>query len=199
MRRLMIATHNKGKLEELIALLKELGFDPITPAELNISLQVTEDGQSYSENASKKAAAYAKASALISLGDDSGLEVDALGGAPGLHSARYVPQANATDAQRRAHLLANLCGIPRPWTARFRAAIAVADPIGNVYCTEGECAGEIIPEERGRGGFGYDPIFLVETSGHTMAELDLESKNRISHRAKALYKAKNFLDKLIAP
>ena len=102
---------------------------------------------------------------MISLADDSGLEVDALDGAPGLYSARYSPKPNATDADRRAYLLQNLQDKPRPWTARFHATIAIATPNGDVHRTEGICEGEIILEERGTGGFGYDPIFLLSESG----------------------------------
>jgi len=159
--------------------------------------------------------AYARASGLTALADDSGLEVDALDGAPGLYSARYGPppgspqnarnigeetplwlppfsakmggeKEGATDADRRAYLLQNLRGKPRPWTARFRATIAVATPGGKVNFAEGVCPGEIIPEERGTGGFGYDPIFLLEGGTQSMAELDDAEKNRLSHRARAV-------------
>ncbi len=133
----------------------------------------------------------------MSLSDDSGLEVDALGGAPGLYSARYLPGKAASDADRRAYLLKNLGGKPRPWIARFRAAVAIAIPRGAVRCVEGSCSGEIIPEERGTGGFGYDPIFLVEKTGHTMAELPMAEKNRVSHRARAMMQARVVLKDLL--
>jgi XTP/dITP diphosphohydrolase len=136
---------------------------------------------------------------LISLGDDSGLEVEALDGAPGLYSARYVPRTDATDADRRAYLLQNLRGKPHPWRARFRAAVAIAVPKQEVECSEGECCGEIIAEERGSGGFGYDPIFLLDEAGHTMAELDMEEKNRLSHRARAIMNARPIFEKLFGP
>jgi XTP/dITP diphosphohydrolase len=115
--------------------------------------------------------------------------VDALDGAPGLHSARYASLPNATDADRRAILLLNLSRNPRPWVARFRATVAIASPGRGVRTVEGVCPGEIIPEERGEGGFGYDPIFRLEGSDKTMAELDMEEKNRLSHRGQALRKA----------
>jgi XTP/dITP diphosphohydrolase len=194
--KLLIATNNRGKMEEMRALLAGLRVELITPAQAGVDLHVTEDGTTYAENAGKKAIAFARATDLISLADDSGLEVEALGGAPGLYSARYVPKAGATDADRRAYLLANLGGKPRPWRARFRAAIAVAVPRGSVQRVEGECPGEIIPEERGTGGFGYDPIFFIPELGRTMAELDMDEKNRVSHRARAVMNAKPILEML---
>ena len=196
MNRLLIATNNKGKTEEMRALLAGLQVQLVTPSELGLDLHVTEDGRTYAENAQKKAIAFAQAADLIALADDSGLEVDALGGAPGLYSARYLPNAGATDADRRSYLLRNLSAKPRPWLARFRAAVAVAIPRGTVQVVEGQCPGEIIPEERGTGGFGYDPIFFILELGHTMAELDMEDKNRISHRARAVMKARPILEKL---
>jgi len=185
MKKLLIATANKGKIRELRALLNNLGFELVTPTDIGLNLHVEENGATYAENAAKKAIAFAQASGLTSIADDSGLEVDALDGAPGLYSARYSPKPRATDADRRAFLLQNLQDKPRPWTARFRATVAVAGPEGNVEWAEGVCEGEIIPEERGAGGFGYDPIFLMPELGKTMAELSDETKNRLSHRAKA--------------
>ena len=190
---LLIATNNKGKIKELQQLLKDTGLDLVTPAQINLQLDVVEDGNTYAENATKKAIAFAKASGMISLADDSGLEVDALDGAPGLYSARYSSQPNATDADRRAYLLQNLQGKPRPWTAHFHATIAIATPNGELHLAEGICEGEIIPEERGTGGFGYDPIFLLSELGKTMAELSMNKKNRLSHRAQAVMKAKVIL------
>src|SRR5688500_9033845 len=128
MNQLLFATNNKGKVKELQDLLKDTGIELITPAQIHLELDVLEDGQTYAENASKKAIAFAQASGTISLADDSGLEVDALDGAPGLYSARYSPKPNATDADRRAYLLQNLQDKPRPWTARFHATIAIAIP-----------------------------------------------------------------------
>jgi XTP/dITP diphosphohydrolase len=178
-------------------LLKDVPVELVSPAEVGLNIRVVEDGTTYAENASKKAMAFAAASRLISLADDSGLEVEALGGAPGLYSARYHPRSRATDADRRAHLLKKLKGKPRPWAARFRAAVAIAVPDGAVECAEGECPGEIIPEERGAGGFGYDPIFLVASTGLTMAELPMEQKNRLSHRAKAILNARAVLQRML--
>ena len=196
MKKMLIATNNKGKIKELQGLLEDTGIEIITPAQIDLELDVTEDGMTYAENASKKAIAFAKVSNLISLADDSGLEVDALNGAPGLYSARYSPNPTATDKDRRIYLLRNLQYKPRPWKARFHATIAIAIPNGATHLTEGYCEGEIIPEERGTGGFGYDPIFLLADLGKTMAELSMEEKNRLSHRAKAVMKAKAILPKI---
>ena len=194
---LLIATNNKGKVKELKDLLKDMDFDLLTPAQINLELEVVEDGKTYAENAAKKATAFAQASGLVSLADDSGLEVDALDGAPGLYSARYSPKPNASARDRRIYLLQNLRDKSRPWTARFHATIAIAIPKGETYLTQGFCEGEIIPEERGTGGFGYDPIFLLPDLGKTMAELSMDEKNRLSHRAKAVVNAKDVLKVLL--
>jgi len=187
-RDLLIATNNSGKVEELLDLLLEADVRLLTPRGLGLDLEVLEDGETYAENASKKARAFAQASGLLAMADDSGLEVEALGGAPGLHSARYSPAPGAGDADRRRLLLENLIasGAPRPWTARFHATIAIAAPSGRVELAEGFCPGEIIPKERGSGGFGYDPIFLLTGIGKTMAELERDEKNRLSHRGNAV-------------
>ncbi len=184
-RRLLLATNNRGKVMELRALLQELKAEILTPDAIGLTLEVVEHGRTYAENASLKALAFARASGLVALGDDSGLEVDALDGQPGVYSNRFAPIANATDADRRRYLLTLLQGKPRPWTARFRAVLAIALPAGKVLLATGSCEGEIIPEERGEHGFGYDPIFWLPALGRTMAELTLEEKNRLSHRAQA--------------
>jgi XTP/dITP diphosphohydrolase len=189
MHNLLLATNNKGKVAEIKALLDRTGLILLTPAELGLALDIPEDGQTYAENASKKAAAYSQASGMIALADDSGLEVDALDGQPGMHSHRFCPLPNATDADRRKYLLEKLQGSRRPWTARFRATVAVALPSGEVRLATGECEGEIIPEERGTNGFGYDPIFFIPELGRTMAELEMDEKNRLSHRARAVQNA----------
>ncbi|MDP1545457.1 MAG: RdgB/HAM1 family non-canonical purine NTP pyrophosphatase [Anaerolineales bacterium] len=196
MKKLLIATNNKGKVEELQDLLKDTGIQFVTPAQINLALEVEENGTTYAENAGKKAIAFAQASGLISLADDSGLEVEALNGAPGLYSARYSPKPGAKDADRRAFLLENLAGKPRPWKAHFHATIAIAIPSGEVEFAEGNCYGEIIPEERGTSGFGYDPIFLMEGLARTMAELEMDEKNRLSHRARAVMNAMPILRKM---
>jgi XTP/dITP diphosphohydrolase len=189
MHSVLIATNNKGKVGEIKALLEGLGLALLTPADLGLVLEVAEDGQTYAENAGKKATAFAQASGMIALGDDSGLEVDALGGQPGLHSHRFCPTPNATDADRRYYLLERLGDKPRPWTAHFRATVAIALPSGEVKLAAGQCEGEIIPDERGTNGFGYDPIFFIPRLGHTMAELEMNEKNRLSHRARAIQNA----------
>ena len=191
--KILLASQNPGKLRELQAILQDLPIQVIAPADINIQLNVAETGSAYAENAALKSNAFCAASGLISLADDSGLEVDALNGAPGLYSARYAPAPNATDGDRRAYLLQNLLPHPRPWTARFRATIAITLPSGETHFAEGACEGEIIPEERGDGGFGYDPIFFIRETGCTMAEMAEDEKNRRSHRAHALEKAKEIL------
>jgi len=188
--RLLIATENVGKIREMQALLAGLDVELVSPKSIGIDLKVVEDGATYAENAGKKALAYARASGLISIADDSGLEVDALNGAPGLYSARYSPQPNATDADRLAYLLQNLQGKPRPWKAHFHATIAIAIPDGAVQFADGDCHGEIIPEQRGNNGFGYDPVFFIPALNRTMAELSMDEKNRLSHRALAIQNAK---------
>ena len=195
---LLIATNNQGKIRELHELLDDTGIKLVTPSQINLDLDVIEDGLTYAENATKKAIAFARASGLISLADDSGLEVDALNGEPGLYSARYgsTNGEKLSDAGRRAFLIRNLEGIPHPWTARFHATIAIAIPNNETRLAEGWCEGEIILEERGTGGFGYDPIFLLPELGKTMAELSMDEKNRLSHRARAVMNAKPILERL---
>jgi XTP/dITP diphosphohydrolase len=196
MRKLLVATGNPGKLTELGSLLSELRVQLVSPVGLGLNLEIAEDGATYVENAIKKAVAFASASGCVSIADDTGLEVQALDGAPGLLSKRYVPGEHATDADRRSLLLRNLAGVPRPWLARFRAAVAIAVPAGKTHWTEGTCEGEIISPERGSGGFGYDAIFLVAGTGLTMAELDLNTKNRLSHRGQAVSRALPMLREL---
>ena len=156
----------------------------VTPDRVGLSLKVLETGSSYAENATLKASHWAQASGLWSLADDSGLEVEALGGRPGLYSARLAGEGR-TDADRRAALLAELEGLRRPWIARFVCVMALADPGGPLDLATGICRGQVIPLARGQMGFGYDPIFLVEGEDKTMAELPMAHKNRLSHRARA--------------
>lgn len=186
MTKLMLATRNKGKLREMVDLLHTVKVEIITPRDLEIELDVEESGKTYAENAAMKALTYAQLSNYLALGDDSGLEVEALGGAPGIYSARYSPKAGATDKDRRDYLLAQLQEVSKPWSARFHCTVALASPEGEIHHAEGFCEGEIIPEERGESGFGYDPIFLVKELGLTMAELSMAEKNKISHRSRAI-------------
>lgn len=183
----LIASGNRGKLVEFQEILAGERFRLALPSDLGLRLEVEETGSTYAENAGLKARAYAAASGLVVVADDSGLEVDALDGAPGLYSARYAPKAGANDADRRAHLLAELGrrGAARPWLARFHCTVAVGTPGGEVFYADGDCPGQIIPEERGTNGFGYDPIFYLAEYQRTMAEIPAEIKNRISHRARA--------------
>jgi XTP/dITP diphosphohydrolase len=191
---ILIASTNPGKLHEIQAVLADAPYEPLLPASLGIQLEVAETGSTFAENAALKARAYWQASGLATLADDSGLEVDALGGDPGLYSARYSPDPAATDADRRALLLKNLAGHPVPegfpgWPAHFTCVVAIADPGGAIHYSHGRCDGFIIPQERGSNGFGYDPIFYLSEYGQTMAEISDELKNRISHRGRALQAA----------
>jgi XTP/dITP diphosphohydrolase len=183
---LLVASANPGKVREIKAILHMLDLSIISAKEAGVILDVAETGQTYAENAWLKARAYQEASGLIVLADDSGLEVDALDGAPGIYSARYAAIPNTTDADRRHHLLEQLKGKPQPWPAHFHCTAILAGPSGKLAETEGRCDGNIIPEERGEGGFGYDPIFYIPEEKGTMAELPEERKNQISHRARAL-------------
>ncbi|GAB4581286.1 MAG: XTP/dITP diphosphatase [Anaerolineales bacterium] len=187
--KVLLATTNKGKIKEFLGLLSQLNITILTPKDLELDLEVDETGVTYAENAILKAKAYQQLAKMPVLADDSGLEVDALQGAPGVWSARYAPQPGATDADRRKYLLEQLRPYPQPWTARFRCVVALANHQGALHLVEGICEGQIISEERGQGGFGYDPVFLVEGGAKTMAELDFEEKNQRSHRARAVHAA----------
>jgi XTP/dITP diphosphohydrolase len=197
MRRLLIATGNAGKLREYRSLLGDLGWELVSPADIGLALEVSESGRDYAENAKIKAAGFAKASGLVALADDSGLEVDALGGEPGHLSARYAGPG-ADDTQRYARLLEKLRGVPpEKRSARFRCLIAVARPTGETELFEGECRGVVAEAPRGETGFGYDPIFYLPERGRTLAELPLSEKNAVSHRGAAARKARPFLEELL--
>jgi len=192
--RLLVATHNAGKRREFAALLRPWQGELLFPDMLGLRLEVVEDGTTYAENALKKARAYARAANMLALADDSGLEVDALGGAPGVHSARYVA---GSDRARVEALLEALSGVP--WerrSARFRCVVAIVSPEGLWETTEGVCEGAIAFEPAGDGGFGYDPVFFLPEYGCTMAHLPPETKNRISHRARAIQAALPVLERL---
>lgn len=194
--KILLASTNHGKLIEMQQLLSQTDCHLILPEDLGLSLEVLEDGSTYAENALKKAHAYAQASRLLVMADDSGLEVAALDGQPGLHSARFAPLPQATDADRRRYLLSQLSGRARPWLAQFRCVIALATPQGQTWITEGICPGEILPEERGTGGFGYDPLFFLPEIGKTMAQMSTAEKNTLSHRARAVHAAIPILQQL---
>jgi len=196
MPKLLLATSNPGKIKEYRFLLDGLGYQITTLTEEGIIKIVTESGSNYEQNARLKAITYAKLSQFIALADDSGLEVDALNGEPGIKSARFAGEA-ATDAEKVSLLLDKLNGIP--WekrTARFKCVIAIAIPGGRVELCYGECHGMVSFEAKGENGFGYDPIFSLPKIGKTMAELPFEMKNQISHRARASQKARQVLQQL---
>ena len=181
---LLVATRNPGKVKEFRVLLAPLGATLCFPSELGLEIEVPEEGSSYAENAHSKATAYRHIAGIFAVADDSGLEVDALGGAPGIHSARYAP---GNDSDRVRVLLAELSTVP--WeqrTARFRCVVAMVTPSGRAFYTEGVCEGLISFDPAGHGGFGYDPVFYLPNHACTMAQLPQSEKNRISHRAKAI-------------
>ncbi len=197
MAKLLLATGNRAKLSELRSLFQNLPCELITPAEVGISTDVDETGDTLEENARLKATAAAARSRLLAVADDSGLEVDALGGEPGVLSARYAG-AGASDVERTSYLLSRLEGVL--WEKRqawFRCVIAVATPDGQVRLYSGACPGVITLEPRGKMGFGYDPVFYLPQLGRTMAQLSLEEKNRLSHRGQAARKALPLLKRLL--
>jgi len=195
--KLVVATKNPGKIQELRALLADKGWE-ILPMDAFPSMPpVEEDGKTFVENALKKARSVAYFTGLTALADDSGLEVDALGGEPGVHSARFGGEG-LRDEERNALLLKRLKGVPpEERGARFRCAMALVTPRGEEYVVEGVCEGFIAQEPKGEGGFGYDPVFYLPSRGKTMAQLTAEEKNSISHRAKALEKMAGILDSLL--
>ena len=185
MKRLLLATNNPGKVREFRRLLAGCGYEVVTPGEAGILLEVDETGSTYAENAALKANAFAEAGGCLALADDSGIEVDALGGSPGLYSARYgSPELD--DAGRTSLLLKELESTPEGLrTARYRAVVAIAKPGGSVELFEGVQEGTLARSESGEGGFGYDPVFLIDGQ-RTQAQISAEEKDRISHRGKAV-------------
>ncbi|MCX6003955.1 MAG: XTP/dITP diphosphatase [Chloroflexi bacterium] len=195
--KLLLATNNIGKLREYRNLLRGIPFELVIPAELGIKIVIEETGETYEENARIKAVTLAKESGLLSLADDSGLEVDALDGKPGVMSARYAGK-NASDRERVNYLLSCLKDFPaEKCTAHFRCVIAIAKPDGYTEFCDGECYGIITPEPRGEHGFGYDPVFYFSEFGKTMAELPPDVKNQVSHRGRAAQKARLVLQKIV--
>ena len=186
---LLIATRNAGKLKEISGLVAGAPFRTVSLADVGIDREVEETGETFEANATLKASTYARLSGLPTLADDSGLEVDALGGEPGVRSARYAG-GDATDADRVAFLLGRLQNEGAgPWPARFRCVIAIAWRHDDVELHTGICEGAVIDSPRGSNGFGYDPVFLIPEIGRTMAELSQPEKNQISHRGMAVRKA----------
>jgi XTP/dITP diphosphohydrolase len=197
MAKLLLATNNPGKVREYKSLFQDLPYEVITLAEQGITVEVDESGNSLEENARLKATSLVAESQVLTLADDSGLEVDALGGEPGPLSHRYAGEG-ASDEDRVNYLLSRLKGVPWPErTARFRCVIALAVPGGDIELCHGECPGIITLEPCGGQGFGYDPIFYLPELDKTMAELSLAEKNRVSHRGQAARKAYRILARLI--
>ena len=197
---LLLGTRNSGKLREIEIILGDIPWRMRSLREFANVDVATEDHDTYSGNAIAKAQFYARETGLCALADDSGLEVEALGGAPGVYSARYAG-AGASDAAQRTLLLSELARIeelsvsaPANRRARFVCVVAIATPDGRVLnVSEGVCTGTITFEQRGEGGFGYDPLFVPDGFNQTFAELPDSTKNQISHRARALLKTREFL------
>jgi XTP/dITP diphosphohydrolase len=195
----VIATRNPGKFREIKAILSSLPLKFLSLEDFPDIPDVVEDGATFAENAGKKARTIADFTDRPAIADDSGLAVDALQGRPGVFSSRYAGE-NATDRERYQKLLEEMASIPEGQRqARFVCTVAVALPRGRMEVVEGECRGRITFAPRGKGGFGYDPIFFVPEFDKTMAELDPEEKNRISHRARALEKLKALLPAFLSP
>jgi len=181
---LVLATTNKNKIKEFKEILKDFALDIKSLDEFGPIPEIIEDGETFDDNAYKKAYQTARILGLPTIADDSGLEVEALDGAPGVYSARYAGE-DATDADNCDKLLQELDGKENR-NANFTCVISIATPAGPALTYEGKCNGTILMEKRGTSGFGYDPIFYFEEFGKTFAELDMEEKNKVSHRGKAL-------------
>lgn len=192
-RRIIFATGNEGKMKEIRLILEDLGLEILSMKEAGIQAEIREDGSSFEENAVIKARAVMEMSGSIVLADDSGLEVDYLNKEPGIYSARYLGEDTSYHVKNRS-LIDRLEGVPdEKRTARFVCAIAAALPDGRVLTTRRTMEGIIGYEERGEGGFGYDPIFYLPEYGCSTAELSMEKKNELSHRGKALRAMKEML------
>jgi XTP/dITP diphosphohydrolase len=184
--RILLASNNPKKRLEIERVLAPLGVAVVSPADLCLDLHPEETGATFADNARLKAQAFTAASGLPALADDSGLEVAALGGAPGVRSARFAGE-DAGDKENRTKLLSELEGVPpERRQARFSCALVLIDGEKELASVQGTCDGIILDEERGTGGFGYDPLFFHPESGKTFAELDPADKDRVSHRGKAL-------------
>jgi XTP/dITP diphosphohydrolase len=193
MRSLLLATSNLHKLEEFQSIFSDLPLRLLSLSDLHLTIDVEETGTTFAENAAIKARTYAQISNILTLADDSGLEIDALKGAPGVRSARYLGSETSYEERFRV-ILGQLKGLPVDQrTARFRCAIALTEQSGNMRLVDGIIEGMIADRPRGTNGFGYDPIFYVPELGKTLAELTPEYKNRISHRARAAYLARKIL------
>lgn len=196
-KRILFATGNQGKMKEIREILADLGVEVISMREAGVSAEIVEDGETFEENAVIKAKTIMELTGELTLADDSGLEIDALGGEPGVYSARYMGE-NTPYHIKNNHLIQRLAQVPDPQrTARFVCSIAAAFPDGEIVTTNGVIEGVIGYEEEGENGFGYDPIFVVPQLGCTTAQLSDEQKNEISHRGRALRKMKEELKKRI--
>lgn len=185
--RVVMASNNPHKLEELRAILSGYGIEVLSQREAGVQTEPEETGETFEENALIKAQTVMRACGMAALADDSGLMVDALGGAPGVHSARYGGTACKNDADRIDLLLKKLEQVPQEQrTAKFVSVITMVMPEGGRVVARGECPGRILSARRGDSGFGYDPVFYVDAAGCTFAQMTPEEKNRVSHRAKAL-------------
>ncbi len=194
--RILIATTNLGKVKEIRDLVKDLPVMFLALTDVGDVPDVVEDGDTFEENALKKARLIAEATGLATLADDSGLCIDALDGRPGVLSARYAGE-NATDEEKYLRVLEEMRNVPDDRrSARFVCALAIASPDGREKLFLGVCDGRITREPRGTGGFGYDPIFYYEEAGCTFAEIDRESKNRVSHRGRALRELAKYLEEV---
>jgi XTP/dITP diphosphohydrolase len=190
----IVATRNKGKIREIRDALKGLNLRIYGLSDFPDVPEIEEDGHSFTENALKKARFYAKYFGKVTLADDSGLEVDSLKGLPGVYSARYAGE-RASSRDNNQKLLREIQGVPiSKRGARFRCIIAMKSPEGREALADGSCRGKIGLKEKGKKGFGYDPLFILDKNGKTMAELSLEEKNRVSHRGKALRKIRKIID-----
>lgn len=197
MRRLLLSTNNPDKVREFTQILAGLPLEIVTPVQLGLKLEVAETGDTFAENAALKAQAFHEATGLLSLSDDSGLEVDALSGAPGVYSARYggLPDGEA----KNRFLLQQMEGVP--WErrhCRYVAEVAIVDEVGRLHRCRGILKGKVAMEPRGQGGFGFDPIFFVPSEGCTVAEMAPEEKHRISHRGKAGRCARRVIEKILS-
>ena len=197
MMKLVIATRNKHKLEEIRAIFSPHALELASALDFPDIPDVVEDGLTFEDNAIKKATTLARATGCWALADDSGLEVEALEGRPGVYSARYAGEPADYEANNRK-LLAELQGQSNR-RARFRCVVALADPSGKTRVVQGRCDGTIIDSPRGRAGFGYDPLFVPDGYSETFAEMSAELKNRISHRARALAEARKAWDLFLNP
>ena len=197
---ILIATMNPRKRREVVMNLRRLDAKIVTPTEMGLHAAPTRKGTSYRDNAEMTAAAYCRLSGYITIAEDSGLEVDVLGGEPGLNSAHYAPGPRPTDAENQLYLLQLLSNCPRPWTALMHSSVVIADPTwGPVrfHYGDGEARGEIAQEPRGMNGFGYDALFYVPEFKHTLAEMDEADRYKVSARSNALRAAFKILEEIV--